>query len=203
MKTMVCLTVLTMFVLAFAVTAWADDVTDAMTKASATYGAGDYKETSQNLQTALAAVNQMLIAQLIDALPEPPSGWTAEEPEGIDAAALGAAYFAALVVERTYHTPDDALVEMTIAANSPMLVSLKMFLTNPSMAAMAGQSGMKKVTACGYDAIEQSEDGRNEINILAGDATLISISGSDGAGIDAVRMLADATDCRTVVEVVE
>ncbi len=143
----------------FAGAACADDVTDAISAADKAYGGGDYKEASTQLQTALAHVNQQLIALLVDALPDPPSGWKAEEAEGLDAAAMGAGFFATLVVERTYTAPDGSRIDLVVAANSPMLISLRMFMSNPMMASMAGQTGMKKVTACGYDAMEHFDDG--------------------------------------------
>jgi hypothetical protein len=181
----------------------ADDVTDAMSRARDAYGAKDYKTASTELQTALAAVNQELIDMLIGALPEPPKGWKAEDPEGIDASAIGAGFFASLVVNRTYTAPDGSEIDMTVSANSPMLISLRMFMSNPMMAQMTGQKGMKKVQACGYDALEHFGDGTYEMHILAGNATLISIDGSKESDIDHIRTLANATDCKTIVDIVE
>ena len=183
--------------------ACADDVTDAISAANKAYGGGDYKETSTQLQTALAHVNQQLIELLVGALPDPPPGWTADEAEGIDASAIGAGFFATLVVERTYTAPDGSEIEMVISANSPMLVSLRMFISNPMMASMAGQTGMKKVTACGYDAMEHFDDGTYEMHVLAGNATLISIDGSKESDVEYIRTLANATDCKTIVGILE
>jgi len=187
----------------FAGAAAADDVTNAISAANSAYGGGDLKEASTQLQTALASVNQQLIAKLIAALPDPPAGWTAEDPEGLDASAIGAGFFATLVVDRTYTTPDGSDIDMTVSANSPMLMSLRMFITNPMMASMAGQTGMKKVTACGYDAIEQFGDGTYETHVLAGNATLISFEGSQASDEDNIRTLVGATDCKTIVGIVE
>lgn len=181
----------------------ADEVTDAIAAAGSAYGSGDYKEASTQLQTALASVNQKLIAMLQDALPDPPSGWTAEDAEGIDASAIGAGFFATLVVDRTYTAPNGSDIDLTISANSPMLVSLRMFASNPMMAQMTGQTGMKKVSACGYDAIEHFGDGTYEMHIMAGNATLISIEGSEESDIEYIRALANATDCKRIVEIVE
>lgn len=181
----------------------ADEVTDAISRADDAYGSGDYKTTSMELQTALAAVNQLLIDELIGALPDPPEGWKAEDPEGIDASAIGAGFFASLMVNRTYTAPDGSNIDMTISANSPMLISLRMFASNPMMASMTGQTGMKKASACGYDAIEHFGDGTYEMHVLAGNATLISINGSKESDIDHIRTLANATDCKTIVGIVE
>lgn len=187
----------------FAGAASADGVNDAISAADKAYGGGDYKETSTQLQTALALVNQQLIDLLVGALPDPPSGWTADDAEGIDASAVGAGFFATLVVERTYGAPDGSKINLTIAANSPMLVSLRMFVSNPMMASMAGETGMKKVTACGYDAIEHFGDGTYDMHVLAGNATLISIEGSQESDEEHIRTLANATDCKTIVGIVE
>jgi hypothetical protein len=184
-------------------TAAADEVTSAMAAASSAYGSGDYKETSTQLQTALVAVNQLLIDRLVGALPEPPEGWTAEDPEGIDASAVGAGFFATLVVDRNYTTPDGTNIDLSVAANSPMLAGLRMFLSNPMMASMAGQGGMKKTSACGYDALEQFGDGTYEMHVLAGNATLISATGSEETDEDYIRTLINATDCKTIVSIVE
>lgn len=184
-------------------TVLADEVNDAISRANTAYSGGDYKSASTELQTALAAVNQKLIDKLIAALPAPPSGWKAEDPEGIDASAIGAGFFATLVVNRTYTAPDGSQIELTVSANSPMLMSLRMFISNPMMASMAGQSGMKKVQACGYDAMEHFGDDTYEMHILAGNATLISIDGSKASDVDHIRTLANATDCKTIVGIVE
>ncbi|MFH1865902.1 MAG: hypothetical protein ABIK85_08465, partial [Candidatus Eisenbacteria bacterium] len=187
----------------FAGAAAADGVTDAIAAAGGAYGSGDLKEASTQLQTALAAVNQQLIEQLIGALPDPPAGWTAQDPDGIDASAVGAGYFATLFVSRIYETPEGSRIELTVSANSPMLMSLRMFISNPMMASMAGQTGMKKVSACGYDAIEHFGDGTFETHVLGGDATLISFDGSQASDEERIRTLVSATDCKTIVGIVE
>ena len=183
--------------------ACADDVTDAISAANKAYGGGDYKEASTQLQTALAHVNQQLIELLVGALPDPPSGWTADEAKGIDASAIGAGFFATLVVERMYKAPDGSKIDLVISANSPMLVSLRMFISNPMMSSVAGETGMKKVTACGYDAMEHFGDGTYEMHVLAGNATLISIDGSKESDVEYIRTLANATDCKTIVGILE
>lgn len=181
----------------------ADDVTDAIAAAGSAYSSEDYKEASTQLQTALVGVNQKLIDLLIERMPAPPSGWTAEDPEGLDASAFGMGFWAGLVVERTYYPPGDSSIEFTIAANSPMLATLRMFVSNPMLASMSGESGMKKISVCGNDAIQEFEDDTADISILAGSATLISISGESAADQEHVTTLANATDCGGIVSIVE
>jgi hypothetical protein len=68
---------------------------------------------------------------------------------------------------------------------------------------MAGQTGMKKVSACGYDAIEHFGDGTYEMHVMGGNATLISYDGSKESDADHIRTLVSATDCKTIVGIVE
>lgn len=191
--------------LAFAATAaaQADDVTVAIGNAETAYNNGDYQEASTQLQTALVGVNQMLIDMLVEALPDAPPGWTSEDPEGMDATAMGVGFFASLMVSAQYYPPNGSSIELTVAANSPLLATLSMFLANPMMAGMAGQSGMNATTACGYDAMEQFSEGVYDLNVLAGNATLISFSGQSADDVDYILELANATDCAAIVDVVE
>jgi hypothetical protein len=190
-------------ILTAACAASADEVTDALAAATAAYGSGNYKEASTQTQTALVGINQKLIGLLIAAMPAPPSGWTAEDPEGLDTSAFGMGFWAGLVVERTYTSPSGSSIDFTIAANSPMLATLRMFVSNPMLAQMSGQSGMKKISVCGNDAIQEFEDETADVNILAGNATLISISGQSAADQDHVMTLANATNCDGIVAIVE
>jgi hypothetical protein len=188
--------------LVFAATTSADTVTDAIAAAQAAYAGENYKEASTQLQTALVGVNEMLIELLIAAMPAPPAGWTAEDPEGIDSSAMGLGFFAGLVVERTYYPPSGSSIDFTIAANSPMLGTLRMFLSNPMLAQMGGESGMTQTEVCGYDAIGQFED-EASLNILAGNATLISIDGGSPDDEGDIMTLASGTDCEGIVAIVE
>ncbi len=183
----------------------ADQVTDAIGQANAAYGSGDYKDASTHLQTALVGVNQMLIDLLIDQFPDPPAGWTAEEAEGIDASMIGAGLFATLVVSREYYPPNDSVIEVTVAANSPMLSTLRMFMSNPMLASMTGQSGMTTTSACGFDAVENFDDDSEtyELHVLAGKATLISFQGETASDVDHIGTLAGSMNCQAVVGIVE
>ncbi|MFH1501452.1 MAG: hypothetical protein ABIG03_00250 [Candidatus Eisenbacteria bacterium] len=187
---------------AMVATCAADDVTVAIGQAQSAYAAEDYKETSTQLQTALVRVNEKLIELLIAKMPAAPPGWTAEDPEGLDSTAFGMGFFAGLMVDRTYYSPSGSSIEFTIAANSPMLATFRMFISNPMLASMGGQSGMTTTSVCGYDAIQQFED-ESALHILAGNATLITIAGDTPADAADVTTLANGTDCQGIVAIVE
>jgi hypothetical protein len=184
--------------------AWADDVTDAIGAADGAYAAGNLVEASARLQAALAGVNGRIVARLAERLPQPPPGWTAGDMEGTGADATNLGSSGSLVVSRVYHAPNGSTVEISIGADSPLLGSLRMFVKNPGLASMAGQSGMKKSSACGYDAVESSDErGVREISILVGARTLVSVSGRDGRDAPQVQTLAGAIDCRGIAAVLE
>ena len=179
----------------------ADEVTDAIAKAQSAYAKSDYREASTELQTALVGVNRKLVDLIIKAMPAPPKGWTADDPEGVDASAFGLGFFANLMVDLTYSSPSGSSIDFSVAANSPLIATYRMFLTNPMLAGMG--SGMTKVSVCGYDAIQEFDDDSADLSILAGNATLIKISGESAADREYVMELANATDCKAIVSVVE
>ncbi len=191
-------------VVGFAVSS-ADEVTDAIGRANSAYSSGNYKDASAELQAALVGVNQQLIDLLVAKFPTPLSGWTAEEPEGVDASMVATGLFATLVVSRTYYPPNGSSIDVSVAANHPLVSTLRAFIGNPMLASMTGQTAMKKVSACGYDAVEtvDNEAGSYEMHILAGDATLISFEGDIASDVEYIRTLAGMMDCPGIVAIVE
>lgn len=185
--------------------AQADDVTDAIAEAGSAYGSNDLKEARRQLQIASVGVNQRIIDKLISYFPDPPAGWTAEEPEGMDASAMGIGFFMGLTASRDYTSPSGTSIDVSVAGNSPLIASMRMFIANPMLAAMSGQTGIKSIKVCGYDAMEEidSESDTCELNILAGNAMLISISGEGASDKDYVHTLANAIDCKGIVAAVE
>lgn len=199
MRAIVRITAALALVLLAAGAASADDVTSAIDQAKAAYSGGEYKEASTQLQTALAGVNQKLMDLIMDYLPDPPSGWTADEPQGLDASMLAVG----VQIARDYHAPDGSEINLQIVANSPALAMVNAYLANPMMAQMTGQVGLKKVKACGYDALEEMSDDKAQISIVGGTSTLIVVEGRDGGDADHVRTLVGKINCKGIVEIVE
>jgi len=182
----------------------ADDVTDAISAAESAYAAGSLAEAGARLEAALAGVRGQLVARLAAFLPGAPSGWTAGDVEGTGAGAADLGVSGGLVVSRAYHAPNGSTIEVSISADSPLLGSLRMYVTNPALASMAGGPRMKKVAVCGFDAIENSDErGVRELSILVGARTLVSVSGRDGRDGPHVQTLAGSLDCAGIAAVVE
>lgn len=184
--------------------AWADGVADAITAAGSAYAEGNLVEAGARLEAALAGVNGQIVTRLAAFLSAPPAGWTAGDVEGTGTDATDLGTSGGLVVSRAYYPPNGSTVEVSIGANSPLLGSLRMYVTNPGLASMAGRSGMRTTTVCGNDAVESSDDrGVREISILVGASTLVTISGRDGMDAPHVQTLANGVDCRGIAAVVE
>lgn len=203
MKARVLLPVVLAMLVIGAAVASADNISDAITAAHGAYARADYKGASAELQTALVGVNEKLSDLIVQAMPDPPAGWTVSPPR-TDTSASALGLLTGLVVERTYTASDGSEIELTVETNPPQLSGLRMYFSNPKIAvAMGSQDEMKKIKVCGRDAIEQFTSDSTGIQILAGNATLISVSGEDSSDRDFVRALANATNCQAIVNIVE
>jgi hypothetical protein len=182
----------------------ADDVTAAIGAAESAYAAGNLVEAAARLEAALVGVNGQLLGRLAERLPVPPPQWTAGDVEGVGADATDLGSSNGLVVSRIYHAPNGSTIEVSISADSPLLGSLRMYVTNPGLASMAGRSGMRKIGVCGFDAVESSDErGVREISIIVGARTLVTVSGRDGKDAPHVQALAAVMDCQGIAAVVE
>lgn len=93
----------------------------------------DYKQAQLSLQDALNEINNLLAKQVGDLFPAEINGLKADGDAETSAAAMGM-MGGGMQISKKYRndaTKQDA--EIQIMANSPLLASLNMFLTNPSM----------------------------------------------------------------------
>jgi len=94
----------------------------------------EYKQAILSLQDAINDINMMVAKQVADSLPAEINGLKAEGEAEVSAAALGMIGGGMQIIKRYRNetkTENDA--EVQIMANSPMLATLNMYLTNPTM----------------------------------------------------------------------
>ena len=104
--------------LAYAGTAQADDIKEALEEALKAYNQGDMSGTKENLGYATQLLNEKSADALTKALPAPLPGWEADEAQSSSA---GAALFGGgLQASRTYNK-DDHYIEVEIVGDSPMI----------------------------------------------------------------------------------
>ena len=94
----------------------------------------DYKQAQLSLQDAVNDLNMTIAAELGKSLPAEINGLTAEGDASVSGGAMGMMGGGFTITKKYQHpTNKDNNAEVQIMANSPMLASLNMYLTNPSM----------------------------------------------------------------------
>lgn len=113
-----------------------------------------YKEAQLSLQDAINDINAIIAGQIGEALPAEINGLKATGDTDINASAMGMVG-GGMSISRTYANPTkkENQAELTILANSPMLATINMFMSNP---AMLGE-GYKSVRVGTRRAILKSE----------------------------------------------
>ncbi|MBI4775649.1 MAG: hypothetical protein HY788_16020 [Deltaproteobacteria bacterium] len=151
----------------------ADEVTEAIEEGLKQYNDGKYTEATGSLDYASQLIRQKKSQDLLKLLPEPLSGWTAEE--GSSEAVGGAMFGGAVTAKRTY-SKDSSSVSVEFMADSPMLQGMMMMFTNPVFATSDGGklekiSGQRAIVK--YDASDKT----GEIKIIVANRFLVTVSG--------------------------
>ena len=94
----------------------------------------EYKQAQLSLQDAINDINTMLAQQVAAVLPEEINGLKAEGEGEVNAAGMGM-IGGGMQISKRYRNEamSENDVEVQILANSPMMSSMNMYLTNPSM----------------------------------------------------------------------
>lgn len=94
----------------------------------------EYKQAQLSLQDAINDINTVLAAQISEALPDEINGLRSDGDDEINTASMGMIGGGMQITKRYHHESiEENEAEVQIIANSPMLSSMTMFLTNPSM----------------------------------------------------------------------
>lgn len=94
----------------------------------------DYKQAQLSLQDAINEINALLAKQVADALPAEINGLKAEGESEVNSAGMGMIGGGLQITKRYRNaTKDGNDAEVQILANSPMITTMNMYLTNPSM----------------------------------------------------------------------
>ncbi len=156
---------------AFAQDATEDAVKDAVRDAMEFYDAGNYSEAATTLDYASQMIRQMKGEQVGEFLPEPLDGWTAEDTE---TTAVGAAMFGGgLAAERRYENGGRSIT-VRILADSPLLQSMSMMMTNPMI---VSSTGARLEVIAGQRAIVRQDRGDLSISSIIANRYLIQVEG--------------------------
>lgn len=158
--------------LAFAVPAFADDITDAMDAARKAYQGGDLGGAKQQLDLASTLIGQKNAEGFAALLPAPLPGWKAEKAQ---ANAVGSTLFGASSANRNYTNDKGDNVDVSITGDSAMITQFGPALNNPAMAAMMG-----KIVRIGDQRGIQNNDG-GDVMMLVANKFLVNVTGSADA----------------------
>ncbi|MEW6076290.1 MAG: hypothetical protein AB1724_00615 [Thermodesulfobacteriota bacterium] len=162
-------------VFAFPAAALADDVETYINEGLKYYKEGKFSEAVSSLSAAEQLIQQKKSSGLEGFLPKPLAGWEAEDAtsQAAPAAFLGGG----ITAERSY-TKGDSSVRVQIMADSPMLQSALMMISNPMYATADGgkleRIGNQKAVIK-FDAADKS----GNLQLVAANRFLVQIEGSN------------------------
>lgn len=165
--------------LALANPALSDEVTDRIDEARRSYEAGDLAAAEKALDSAGQLIRRKNGSRLTRFLPEPLSGWQAEDPQIETGPVLGGGTLATRLYSR-----EDRAIEISIMVNSPMVQALTVVIDNPMM---VGASG-KLLIVEGRKVLYMSDDGSMQAVLRKGSGSaLVQVLGGGDTPEDLLR----------------
>lgn len=154
--------------LIFASPLHADEISDTIQEALASYQKGDLAQTKQTLDYASQLIASKNAEILMTLLPAPLAGWSAEDGE---AQSAGMAMFGGGLQASRVYTKGDQSVELNFVGDSPLLAQFIPMLANPALAGAMGKP-LRLGTQMAL------EDKNGEIKMVVANRFLVTISGT-------------------------
>jgi len=155
---------------------YADEITDQIEMAKQAYEAGELRQAKDELQYAIAQIQELLDNQYVKLMPEPLPGWVGEPAQAQTAgmAMMGGG----TQLSRAYR--NDATgesVELSLVADSPFLQAMTMMLSNPMM--LRSEPGTKLYRLGKHRGMIKNPPGsdRWEINLMLANRILVQVQG--------------------------
>jgi len=155
---------------------FADEVTEQINMGIQAYNDGELRQAAQELQYAVAQIQEMLNSSYTKLMPGPLAGWDAEEPEAQTSAM--AMMGGGTQVSRQYRKiGSNESVRIQLMADSPFLQAMSMMLSNPML--MQSDPSTKLYRQGRYRGMikHQTNSDRWEISLLVANRILVQVSG--------------------------
>jgi len=156
-------------------TALADDIEDAINSAHEAYLAQDYATATAQLDYASSLIRQLKAEGIAALFPDPLPGWEADEPDSN--AAGGSMFGGGVFSSRKYHRGRES-VTINYTSDSPMMQSVGIMFSNPSMVVMSGGK-LKKIK--GQQAIFRDDGRRPSLQMIVGGKVMVNVEGNTDA----------------------
>jgi hypothetical protein len=156
---------------------------------------GNYPKALEEINYAMAKLNELTAEGLLTFIPEPPDGYTL-----LDKSSQGVGQGAAIVgnagATGSYQGPDDAGLELNISIGGVVgqMGSLAAFGT--MFSGMASEAGMKTIRIHGYTGTVMFDQQNRSGNLIiqVGDKTSVQIEGTSIDSTDGLQALAQKMD---------
>ncbi|MBL1375751.1 hypothetical protein [Zobellella iuensis] len=151
----------------------ADDteIQQAIEEGRQAYQAGELSRAAAQFDYAATLIRQQQAGELGARFPEPLPGWQADS---VDTQAGSAAFFGGGINASRHYNKSGASLDITITKDSPLLQTMAVLFSNPSMAAMGGYK-VKRIR--GHTAMVKEEGDNRELQMLIANTTLLQLSG--------------------------
>ncbi|WP_373507326.1 hypothetical protein [Thiocapsa sp.] len=178
-------------VLAVATTA-ADEVTDQLDAAKASYEAGELRAAAETLSAAVETIRAQITAGLLTLFPPPLEGWTADEAQSQSGGL--ASMLTGTHLSRRYVREDGAEVSLSLMADSPMMPMLTMAISMPFM--MQANEDLKTYSLKGERGMLEHTPGSQtyKVTLMVGSRLLVQGEGSGLADPGPVEQYLKALD---------
>ncbi len=151
----------------------ADEVTGQIQAGVEAYQQQDYQLAVDELNYAVAQIQEKLNAANSTLLPEPLPGWTADAVENTSAAM--AMMGGGTNMERSYYRNGET-VNISIIANSPMLSGMMAMFTNPMV--MSSNPNMKPYRYKRHKGVKEVDGGNTRITLIMKGLVMIKVEGA-------------------------
>ncbi|MCF1184948.1 hypothetical protein L0E83_16070 [Marichromatium gracile] len=164
----------------------ADPVIEQIEAAETAYEDGALRGAIGHLEAAIAEVQEKISAGLLELLPEPLSGWQADE--AVAESGGMASMITGTHLSRRYYREDGSDVTLSLMADSPMMPMLTMALSMPMM--MQGNPDLKPYALAGHRGMAEHASGTRdyEITLMVGSRLVVQ---AQGTGLDDKGALED------------
>lgn len=175
----------------------ADEVTDQLQLGIDAYQAGELREAVQELQYAIAQIQEVLDSQYTKLLPAPLEGWTAEEPQA-QSAGMGMMGGGTQISREYRNNATGESINMQIMADSPFLQAMSMMLSNPMM--MKSDPNTKLYRHGRHRGMlkHQRNSQRWEISLMVANRILVQVTGKGMASKDPLEAYLKSLDLKQV-----
>lgn len=153
----------------------ADDIEDSIKEGLNYYQEGSYTEAIQSLEYAAQLIKQNKAENMTSLLPEPLSGWKAEQASS---QAGGAGMFGGGVSAERQYRKGSSSVTIQIITDSPMMQGVMMMFSNPMFASSDGgklEKVGKQKAIVKYDTANRTGD----IKLVIANRFFILVEGRD------------------------